>query len=102
MSDDIIGTIEGTATYESVRITRQPDSDRLQVAGEYDGNPEATIYGVEPGHLFVGGLQFNMENGSMTVTIEPPTDNEFVWVEASETELRITKENPNPNQTNND
>lgn len=91
MPDDIIGSVTGTATFEVVKIRPSvDDDDRIEVAGRYLDSH--TTYSAPDDEVFLGGLQLTELAGKLCV--EHPDDDGWVWVEATETELRITKENP--------
>lgn len=89
MSDDVIGSIEGTATFQKVKV-RQYDGDRIEVAGKYHG--DETTYSAPPDSVFIGGM--NVSQLSDKLVLEP-RDDDYLWVEATEDELRITKDKPN-------
>lgn len=88
--DNTIGSITGTATYESVEIEPQPDGT-THVTGYYMG--DATTHNVPAGCLFIGGLPVEFD-GENSVAINPDADDEWVWVTATEDHLLITKEEP--------
>lgn len=89
MTEDKIGTITGTATFEQV-IIKEGDSGRAIVVGEYSGN--RTAYETEVNRIFVSGLQLGKIDGKLM--FKPEEKDGWVWVEATKEELRITTEKP--------
>lgn len=90
MSDDTIGTVTGTGTFNHVSVYRE--NDMVRVLGTYtDGG--TTLYEAPPDSVRVGGLEM-MVGDEEAVTLTPP-DDEWVIVEATEDELRITKSTSN-------
>lgn len=88
--DNVIGSIKGTATYEKVKIGSERDG-YYHVEGIY--GESKTIYQVPNGFLYIGGLEADPHTNSV-LTLEPEDDDGWVWVEATEDDLRITKEEP--------
>lgn len=84
--NDVIGTIEGTATFDKVEVEPR-DDDSLEVTGHY--GESVTVYEVRRGHLFIEGFQTDV---SGDVTLLPDDDSGWVWVEATEEDLHITSE----------
>jgi len=85
--DDVIASIEGTATFNHVIIYREGEMVRL--AGTYSEESE-TVYEGPPGCIFIEGMQM-VVGDSEAVTLEA-NEGEWIWVEATEDELRITSE----------
>lgn len=79
-------TIEGTATYHHVQVSPRPEENSVEVAGSY--HDDRTTYLAED--VFVEGLRIEPE-GAGTIVI---TGDKWVWVEARETEIRISAEEP--------
>lgn len=92
--NDIIGTVTGTATFERVRI--EPGQNLIKVYGQYNGDPHATIYEFERGRLRIGGLAITP--GEDPIYVDPEDDDGWVWVEATEGTLDITKGEPGGEQ----
>lgn len=89
MSDDIIGSIEGTATFEIVEILKEK-SGKARVVGTYHGS--TTTYETDLHRVHIGGMPLNYLDHSLA--LEPPGDENYLWVEATKDELRITEERP--------
>lgn len=88
MTDDVIGSIEGTATFETVDIHTDPEG-HYRVQGSYHG--DKTTYQVPKDCLYIGGFSANLfSEGSLT--LQPTDDEGWVWVEATEDALYITEE----------
>ena len=89
MGDKSIGTITGTATFEMVEILKQ-ESGKVRGVGAY--MEDSTTYETDKSRVRIGGMKLNYLEHSMA--LEPTEDKKFIWVEATEDELRITFEKP--------
>lgn len=87
MTDDIIGSITGTATYERVAIT--PGDNRVEVIGIYLG--DKTTYAAPHGKVYIGGMELDLIHDEFWLT---PEDGDFLWVESTGEELYITEDKP--------
>lgn len=81
-----IGTITGTATFDAVDVESHDDST-YWVAGRYQDS--TTTYEVPHDALYIAGSQAFLNGGTLSLHAD---DGECIWVEATEDELRITKE----------
>lgn len=79
-------SIEGSATYQYIEVSPRPEDDAVEVAGSYHG--DRTTYLAED--VYVDGLRIEPD-GAGTIVI---TYDDWVWVEARETEIRISSEDP--------
>jgi hypothetical protein len=87
--DDIIGTITGVATFEKIAVSKA-SGGRVRVHADY-GESE-TIYEAHQDNVFIGGLNLDLIHDEFWLR---PEDGKFLYVEATEEELRITEDNPN-------
>lgn len=85
MSDDVIASIEGTATYESVLI-EQGKPGFINVTGYYHG--DSTTYEAPQSSVFIGGLPVTNIDGPFS--LDPPEDEDYLKVEATDKELLIS------------
>lgn len=88
MTDDAIGTITGTATFEAVDVMAQ-DGEKVRVRGQYDQSE--TVYETDRDRLHIAGAKASLTDGTLSLHAK---EGEWLWVEATEDELRITKEQP--------
>lgn len=84
MTDDTIGTITGTATFEAVEILKQSDT-KVRVVGSYMG--DTTTYETERSRVRLFGNKFDYLEHSFA--IRPEGDDEWIEVEATEDRLLI-------------
>jgi hypothetical protein len=90
MTDDTIGTIEGIATFNWVEINTDKHQSVVRVHGYYEGS--TTTYETDRERVRVGGMTIQMTFDSMKLE---PTEGNYLYVEATEDELRITEDKPN-------
>lgn len=88
MTEDPIGTITGVTTFERVSIN--PDGNYVRVIGDYDG--DQTTYETHISNVFIGGISLNLIHDEFWLR---PKEGDYLYVEATEEELRITEEEPN-------
>lgn len=88
MSDDPIGTITGTATFDAVDVIPQ-DGEKVRVRGQY-GQSE-TVYETDHDRLYIAGAQAALSEGTLSLHAG---EGSWLWVKATDDELRITKEKP--------
>jgi hypothetical protein len=89
MTDDIIASITGTATFERVEVHPTDDDDHpFRIDGFYEDS--VTSYGVpDDGDLQIGGLSVTSLHGPLVFEAD------VVWVEATDDgTLSITKDKP--------
>ena len=90
MTEDVIGAIQGTATFEKV-IIRPGDDDRVHIEGDYMDS--TTTYSAPPYQTYIGGVRIGDVEGQFTLLPNDEIEG-WVWVEAKEDELHITMEEP--------
>jgi len=83
-------TVQGKATFEKVEIHPKPDKDRVEVYGHY----EDSVTGYSGKNVFIDKLRVEPEGDGHTVLTADDEDDKWIWVEAKETELIISKEKP--------
>lgn len=88
MTDNSIGTIEGIATFE--RVSVNPAGNYVRVIGEYDG--DRTTYETHQDRVFIGGMSLDLIHDEFWLR---PQDGDYLYVWATEDELRISEEKPN-------
>jgi hypothetical protein len=89
MSDDIIGSITGTATFEWVEVSPVEGSDTVRVIGYYHG--DTTTYQCDRERVNISGLALRQIHDSFQ--LEPEGDGP-VWVEATEERLNVSSDKP--------
>lgn len=91
MSNDIIGSITGVATYSEVEIVHNGDKERYEVTGHYMDS--VTTYGSPLGELYIEHMKVGLDPSSeITLTAK---NESFIYVEATEDDqLILTRENP--------
>lgn len=87
--DEIIGTIEGVATFNWVEIDTDKHQSVVRVHGYYEGS--TTTYEADRERVRVGRITIQMAFDSMKLE---PTEGDYLYVEATEDELRITEDEP--------
>lgn len=89
--DNVIGSIEGRATFDRVVIRPSSDGDRIYVAGHYMN--DTTTYSAPEYSVKVGGVVLGQLDGEFELLPSDEIDG-WVWVEATKDELLITAEKP--------
>lgn len=85
MTDDVIGTITGTATFEAVELLKQ-DNNKIRVVGTYTG--DSTTYETDADRVRLFGNKIVYLEHSMAFQAD---DGEYIEVEATEERLLIGK-----------
>lgn len=88
-----IGNPEGRATASSVIIRPHRDNpDETVLFCEYEGNPNSSIYSVEPdATLLIGGFPLDDIDGS--AYLDSPEDGP-IWIDVKDNKMRLTTERP--------
>jgi hypothetical protein len=89
MSDDIIGSITGTATFDYI-VVSEKDYGRVEVIGVY--GEDTTHYTCAEERIRIGGFPIRQMEGYFE--LKPVDDDDWVWVEATEDKLIISTEKP--------
>ena len=94
---DIIGSVTGVATFHKVEIVNNTEKDRYEITGHY--HDSVTTYGAPTGRLQIEHMDVELNSGA-ELTLDP-TDDSFIWVEATEDDyLIITREDPTNDNDN--
>lgn len=93
MSENVIGAIEGKATFEKVYVRPAEESDHVHVEGHY--MESTTTYSAPPYQTYIGGVRLGDLDfeGEFTLLPEDEIDG-WVWVVSTGDELHILKEEP--------
>ena len=83
MTDNVIGTITGTATFETVELLKQDDG-KMRVVGAYHG--DSTTYETDANRVRLFGKEIMYLEHSMAIQAD---DGEYIEVEATEERLLI-------------
>jgi hypothetical protein len=89
MSEDPIGTITGVATFEKVAVCKA-ERGRVRVFGDYQES--RTTYETHQDNVFIEGLSLDLIHDEFWLR---PEEGNFLYVEATEDELRVTERDPN-------
>jgi hypothetical protein len=90
MVETIDGTVSGVMTFDYVEIAPKEDTTTVVVIGTYDG--DLTHFECDQSQVLVGGLRLRATFDA--IQLEPDDEDEWVEVEATSDELRITSEKP--------
>lgn len=85
MTDDVLGTITGTATFETVELLKVDDG-KMRVVGVYHG--DSTTYETDANRVRLFGHEIMYLEHSMAIEAD---ENEWIEVEATKDRLYIDK-----------